>query len=406
MAALESSRAFDPWDPAFVADPYPAYEELRARGRVHYYEPTNQWLVPHHADVSALLRDRRLGRTYQHRFTHEDFGRTAPPPEHEPFHVLNDHGMLDLEPPDHTRIRRLVSKAFTPRTVERLKPYVEGLAGELVDRLVEAGGGDLLTDVAEPLPVSVIAEMLGVPESERAPLRPWSADICGMYELNPSEEAARKAVRASVEFTEYLRGLIEARRKEPGDDLISGLIAAHDEGDRLTEQEMISTCVLLLNAGHEATVNATVNGWWALFRHPGQLAALRADHALIPTAVEELMRYDTPLQLFERWVLDDIEIDGTTVPRGAEIAMLFGSANRDAAVFEDPDALDLSRAENPHISFSAGIHYCIGAPLARIELAASMSALLTRAPGLRLAGEPVRKPNFVIRGLEGLQVEV
>ncbi|WP_328450130.1 cytochrome P450 [Streptomyces sp. NBC_00386] len=406
MAALESSRAFDPWDPAFVADPYPAYEELRARGRVHYYEPTNQWLVPHHADVSALLRDRRLGRTYQHRFTHEDFGRTAPPPEHEPFHVLNDHGMLDLEPPDHTRIRRLVSKAFTPRTVERLKPYVEGLAGELVDRLVEAGGGDLLADVAEPLPVSVIAEMLGVPESERAPLRPWSADICGMYELNPSEEVARKAVRASVEFTEYLRGLIEARRKEPGDDLISGLIAAHDEGDRLTEQEMISTCVLLLNAGHEATVNATVNGWWTLFRYPEQLARLRADHTLIPTAVEELMRYDTPLQLFERWVLDDIEIDGTTVPRGAEIAMLFGSANRDAEVFADPEALDLSRTENPHISFSAGIHYCIGAPLARIELAASMSALLTKAPGLRLAQEPVRKPNFVIRGLEGLSVEV
>ncbi|MFE9875431.1 cytochrome P450 [Streptomyces sp. NPDC005784] len=406
MAALESSRAFDPWDPAFVADPYPAYEELRARGRVHYYEPTNQWLVAHHADVSALLRDRRLGRTYQHRFTHEDFGRTAPPPEHEPFHVLNDHGMLDLEPPDHTRIRRLVSKAFTPRTVERLKPYVEGLAGELVDRLVEAGGGDLLTDVAEPLPVSVIAEMLGVPESERAPLRPWSADICGMYELNPSEEVARKAVRASVEFTEYLRGLIEARRKEPADDLISGLIAAHDEGDRLTEQEMISTCVLLLNAGHEATVNSTVTGWWTLFRHPGQLAELRADHTLIPTAVEELMRYDTPLQLFERWVLDDIEIDGTTVPRGAEIAMLFGSANRDAEVFADPETLDLSRAENPHISFSAGIHYCIGAPLARLELAASMSALLTRAPALRLTEEPVRKPNFVIRGLEGLSVEV
>ncbi|MCX4989545.1 cytochrome P450 [Streptomyces sp. NBC_00568] len=406
MAALETSQAFDPWDPAFVADPYPAYQELRARGRVHYYEPTNQWLVPHHADVSALLRDRRLGRTYQHRFTHEDFGRTAPPPEQEPFHVLNDHGMLDLEPPDHTRIRRLVSKAFTPRTVERLKPYVEGLAGELVGRLVEAGGGDLLTDVAEPLPVSVIAEMLGIPESDRAPLRPWSADICGMYELNPSEEVAGKAVRASVEFTEYLRGLIEARRKEPADDLISGLIAAHDEGDRLTEQEMISTCVLLLNAGHEATVNSTVTGWWTLFRHPGQLAALRADHSLIPTAVEELMRYDTPLQLFERWVLDDIEIDGTTVPRGAEIAMLFGSANRDAEVFAAPETLDLSRAENPHISFSAGIHYCIGAPLARLELAASMSALLTRAPALRLAEEPVRKPNFVIRGLESLMVEV
>jgi unspecific monooxygenase len=405
MAAADD-LTFDPWDPAFVSDPYPAYAELRDRGRVTYYEPTDQWLVPRHADVSALLRDRRLGRTYQHRFTHEDFGRTAPPPEHEPFHTLNDHGMLDLEPPDHTRIRRLVSKAFTPRTVEQLKPYVSKLAGELVDRLVAAGGGDLLTDVAEPLPVAVIAEMLGIPESDRAPLRPWSADICGMYELSPSEDTAARAVRASVEFAEYLRELIAARRKEPGDDLISGLIAAHDDEDRLTEQEMISTAVLLLNAGHEATVNATVNGWWALFRNPDQLAALRADHSLIPSAVEELMRYDTPLQLFERWVLDEIEIDGTTVPRGAEIAMLFGSANHDPDVFTDPERLDLTRADNPHISFSAGIHYCIGAPLARIELAASMRALLERAPTLALAADPVRKPNFVIRGLEGLSVEV
>ncbi|BCM67802.1 MULTISPECIES: cytochrome P450 [Streptomyces] len=404
--AAAADLAFDPWDPAFVADPYPAYAELRARGRVIRYEPTDQWLVPHHADVSALLRDRRLGRTYRHRFTHEEFGRTPPPPEHEPFHTLNDHGMLDLEPPDHTRIRRLVSKAFTPRTVERLRPYVHGLAHELVAALVREGGGDLLSDVAEPLPVAVIAEMLGVPEADRALLRPWSADICGMYELNPSPESAARAVRASVEFSDYLRELIAARRKEPGEDLISGLIAAHDEGDRLTEQEMISTAVLLLNAGHEATVNATVNGWWALFRNPAQLAALRADHSLVPSAIEELMRYDTPLQLFERWVLDDIEIDGTTVPRGAEIAMLFGSANHDPAVFTGPDRLDLTREDNPHISFSAGIHYCIGAPLARIELAASMTALLQQAPTLTLASEPKRKPNFVIRGLERLDVEL
>jgi unspecific monooxygenase len=401
-----SDLAFDPWDPAFVADPYPAYAELRARGRVLYYEPTDQWLVPHHVDVSALLRDRRLGRTYQHRFTHEEFGRTPPPPERGPFHVLNDHGMLDLEPPDHTRIRRLVSKAFTPRTVERLMPYVESLADDLVAGLVRAGWGDLLTDVAEPLPVAVIAEMLGIPEPDRDRLRPWSADICGMYELNPSEDTAAKAVRASVEFSDYLRSLIAARRKEPGDDLVSGLIAAHDEGDRLTEQEMISTAVLLLNAGHEATVNATVNGWWALFRNPDQLAALRADHALIPSAVEELMRYDTPLQLFERWVLDEIEIDGRTVPRGAEIAMLFGSANHDPEVFTAPDRLDLTRRDNPHISFSAGIHYCIGAPLARIELAASTAALLRRAPALRPTAEPERRPNFVMRGRKGLSVEV
>ncbi|MGV9337424.1 cytochrome P450 [Streptomyces sp. NPDC003688] len=398
------SATFDPASPDFLADPYPAYAELRARGRVIRYEPSDQWLVPHHADVSALLRDRRLGRTYQHRYAHEEFGRTPPPPEHEPFHTLNDHGMLDLEPPDHTRIRRLVSKAFTPRTVERLRGYVEGLADRLVARLVAEGGGDLVAAVAEPLPVAVIAEMLGIPEGDRGPLRPWSADICGMYELNPAPEVAARAVRASEEFSAYLRELIAARRADPRDDLISALIAAHDEDDRLTEQELVSTAVLLLNAGHEATVNATANGWLALFRHPDRLAALRADHSLIPSAVEELLRYDTPLQLFERWVLDDIEIDGTRIPRGSELALLFGSANHDPAVFEHPDRLDLTRRDNPHISFSAGIHYCIGAPLARLELAASMRALLTRAPALTLAAEPERKPGFVLRGLNELVV--
>ncbi|WP_433549227.1 cytochrome P450 [Streptomyces sp. CA-294286] len=398
---------FDPWSAEFLADPCPAYAELRDRGRVHWFEPTRQWLVPHHADVSALLRDRRLGRSYRHRFTHEEFGRAAPPAEHEPFHVLNDHGMLDLEPPDHTRIRRLVSKAFTPRTVSQLEPFVHELASELVRGLVTEGGGDLLAAVAEPLPVAVIAHMLGIPESDRALLRPWSADICGMYELNPSPETARRAVRASVEFSAYLRELIAVRRGDPGGDLLSGLIAAHEDGERLSEQEVISTCVLLLNAGHEATVNATTNGWYALFRHPGQLAALRADpEGLLPTAVEELMRYDTPLQLFERWVLDDIEIDGVTIGRGAEVALLFGSANHDPAVFARPERLDLSRSENPHLSFSAGIHYCIGAPLARLELASSMRALLVQAPGLRLAQEPERKPDFVMRGLRELKVEL
>ncbi|MGW4194120.1 cytochrome P450 [Streptomyces sp. NPDC005004] len=400
------SATFDPASPDFLADPCPAYAELRARGRVIRYEPTNQWLVPHHADVSALLRDRRLGRTYQHRYSHEEFGRTPPSPEHEPFHTLNDHGMLDLEPPDHTRIRRLVAKAFTPRTVERLRGYVEELADTLVAGLVARGGGDLVAEVAEPLPVAVIAEMLGIPEGDRAPLRPWSADICGMYELNPAPEVAARAVRASEEFSAYLRELIAARRADPRDDLISALIAAHDEGDRLTEQELVSTAVLLLNAGHEATVNATANGWLALFRHPAQLAALRADHALIPSAVEELLRYDTPLQLFERWVLDDIEIDGTRIPRGAELALLFGSANHDPAVFDHPARLDLTRRDNPHISFSAGIHYCIGAPLARLELAASTRALLTRSPTLTLAAEPRRKPGFVLRGLNELEVSV
>ncbi|WP_327177013.1 cytochrome P450 [Streptomyces sp. NBC_01335] len=398
--------SFDPWSPAFVADPYPAYTALRAAGRVHWFEPTRQWLIPHYADVSGLLRDRRLGRTYLHRFTHEEFGLTPPPAAHEPFTTLNGQGLLDLEAPDHTRIRRLVQKAFTPRTVERLAPTVRRLAAELVDAFVAEGGGDLLTAVAEPLPVAVIAEMLGVPESDRALLRPWSAAICGMFELNPSEETARAAVAASTEFSAYVRELIAVRREKPGEDLISGLIAAHDEDERLTEQEMISTCVLLLNAGHEATVNTTVNGWRTLFHHPEQLAALRADHGLLSTAVEELLRYDTPLQMFERWVLDDIEIAGTVVPRGSEVALLFGSANRDPERFTDPDTLDLSRPDNPHITFGAGIHYCLGAPLARIELASSFGELLRKAPGMRLAEEPEWHPGYVIRGLKELRVEV
>ncbi|MFI8180504.1 cytochrome P450 [Actinacidiphila glaucinigra] len=400
-----TATAFDPWSPQFVADPYPAYARLRAQGRAHWFEPSGQWLIPHFADVSALLRDRRLGRTYLHRFTHEEFGRTAPPSEHEPFTTLNGNGLLDLEAPDHTRIRRLVSKAFTPRTVERLTPTVQRLAGELVERLVAEGGGDLIAMVAEPLPVAVIAEMLGIPAADRHLLRPWSADIVGMFELNPSEEAARKAVRASEEFSAYLRELIAERRKTPGEDLISALIAAHDEGDRLSEQEMVSTCVLLLNAGHEATVNTTGNSWWTLFRHPAQLAELRAaPEELLPTAIEELLRFDTPLQMFERWVLDDIEVGGTVIPRGSEVALLFGSANRDPERFADPDRLDLSRADNPHITFGAGIHYCLGAPLARIELAASFTALLRRAPRLQLAAEPAWHEGYVIRGLRELRV--
>jgi cytochrome P450 len=397
---------FDPWSPEFVADPYPAYARLRESGRAIWFEPSRQWLVPHHDDVSALLRDRRLGRTYLHRFTHEEFGRTPPPAAHEPLHVLNGNGLLDLEAPDHTRIRRLVSKAFTPRTVRDLVPTVERLAAGLVAELRADGGGDLLARVAEPLPVAVIAEMLGIPPADRGPLRPWSAAICGMFELNPDEETATAAVRASEEFSGYLRELIAARRADPGGDLISALIAAHDEGDRLTEQEMISTCVLLLNAGHEATVNTTANGWWTLLRHPAQLAALRADPGTLPTAIEELLRYDTPLQMFERWVLDDIEVGGTTIPRGSEVALLFGSANRDPARVPDPDRLDLTRADNPHVTFGAGIHYCLGAPLARIELAASFGALLRAAPALRLLREPEWKPGYVIRGLRELLVEV
>ncbi|GAA2744504.1 cytochrome P450 [Kitasatospora cinereorecta] len=402
-----ATGTFDPWSAEFVAHPYPAYAELREKEPVVRYEPSDQWLISRYADVSALLRDRRLGRTYTHRFTHEEFGQPAPEPAHEPFHTLNDHGLLDLEAPDHTRIRRLVSKAFTPRMVESLRPTVRRLADELVSGLLADGGGDLIARVAEPLPVAVIAEMLGVPAADRHMLRPWSADITGMFELNPTPEAAARAVRASTEFSDYLRALIRERRAAPGEDLISGLARVADGGEVLSEQEMVSTCVLLLNAGHEATVNTTGNGWWALFRNPGELARLRASvDELLPTAVEELMRYDTPLQMFERWVLEDIEVGGVTIPRGSEVALLFGSANRDPERFPDPDRLDLGRTDNPHITFGAGIHFCLGAPLARMEFTESYGALLRRAPRMELLQEPTWRPGYVIRGLEQLLVEV
>ncbi|MEU7869846.1 cytochrome P450 [Dactylosporangium sp. NPDC049140] len=393
---------FDPWSAEFVARPYPAYARLREESPVLWFEPSRQYLISRHEDVNALLRDRRLGRSYLHVASHEEMGRTAPPEFQEPFWTLNNNGMLDREPPDHTRLRRLVSQAFTPRRVEALRPYVERLAHELVDAFVAQGGGDLIAQVAEPLPVTVIAELLGVPEADRHRLRPWSAAICGMYELNPSRETAETAVRASEEFTDYLRALARRRKDDPHDDLVSALAAV--EG--LSEDELIGTCVLLLNAGHEATVNVTGNGWRALLQHPEQLALVRADPGLAGSAIEELMRFDTPLQMFERWVFEDIELHGVRIPRGSEVALLFGSANHDPAAFADPEHLDVTRRDNPHISFGAGIHYCLGAPLARIELAASFGALLAKAPQMRLVSDPVYKPGYVIRGLERLDVAI
>nr|AGE14551.1 cytochrome P450 hydroxylase sb12 [Nonomuraea dietziae] len=383
-----------------MASPYAVYDELRREAPVSFFEPTGQWLIARHADVNALLRDRRLGRSYLHLATHEESGREPEPDFQEPLWRVIRAGMLDVEPPVHTRLRRLVSKAFTPRMVESMRPRVRAIVEGLVDDFVEKGGGDLIAEVAEPLPVTVIAEMLGVPDADRHLLRPWSADICGMYELNPSQEAQHTAVRAASEFSDYLKGLARARRAAPGEDLISALAQIEE----LTEDELVGTCVLLLNAGHEATVNVTGNGWWSLFRNPSELVRLREDLSLLPTAVEELMRYDTPLQMFERWVLEDIEVGGVSIPKGVEIALLFGSANRDPEVFDRPDALDVGRADNPHISFGAGIHFCLGAPLARIELVESFGALLKRAPDIALVEEPEWNPGYIIRGLRSLDV--
>jgi cytochrome P450 len=333
-------------------------------------------------------------------------GRPDDPDYTEAFWWLIRHGILDMEPPDHTRVRRLVAKAFTPRRVEELRPTVQSIMDSLIDQVAGVGEVDLISRLAEPLPVTVIAELLGIPEADRHHLRPWSAEICRMYELHPTEEDGRAASKAALEFAGYLRDLIRERRVHPTADLISGLVEVVDQGDRLTEDEMIGTCVLLLNAGHEATVNVTGNGWWALFRNPDQLELLRVDHSLLPRAVEELMRYDTPLQMFERWVLKDVEIHGVPVPKGSEVALLFGSANHDPDAFDRPDELDITRERNAHMSFGAGIHFCLGAPLARVELQTSFGALLRRFPRMELVEEPRWKPAYIIRGLRELRVRL
>jgi cytochrome P450 len=396
---------YDPWDAGFVANPYPALARLRDEAPLIYDERTNQWLVSRHADVNALLRDRRLGRSYLHVAGHEEWGRTPPPADQAAFWDLLAVQMIDMEPPDHSRLRRLVLKAFTPRTVEALRPRIEAIVDRVIDDALALDEFDLIADLLELVPVAVIAELLGIPEADRHLLRPWSADMTLMFELNPTADAQRRATDASAAFEAYLRDLARERRRAPDADLISELAAVVEAGgDRLTEDELIGTAVLLLNAGHEASVNGAANSWWALFRDPEALARLRAEPGLVPTAIEELLRFDTPAPMFERWVLEDIELHGQVVPRGQELALQFAAANRDPAVFAAADEIVLDRSPNPYLSFGAGIHYCLGAPLAKLEFDVLFGRMLRRMPNLDVVEEPAWKPRFILRGLVALPV--
>ncbi len=405
-SASPAELGYRPDDPAFVEDPYPAFTRLREAGPALYDEATRQWVVSRHADVSALLRDRRLGRSYLHVGTPGEFGQTEPPGWQAPFWDLLRAQLIDREPPDHTRLRRLVLTAFTPRVVAAMRPRIRELVGGLVAAVRERESFDLLADVIEELPVAVIAEMLGIPEADRPLLRPWSAEITLMFELNPPDEYAVRATRASEEFGAYLSELVRARQADPGPDLLSTLAEVADGSDRLSERELVATAMLLLNAGHEASVNGAGNAWRALFLHPDALERLRAEPDLVPSAVEELLRFDTPAPMFERWVLEDVEVGGVAIPRGQELALLFASANRDPEVFERPAEIVLDRSPNPHVSFGAGIHFCLGAPLARVELEELYGALLRDLPGMALAEAPVFKPRFILRGVESLPVRL
>jgi cytochrome P450 len=399
-------QAFDPSDPAFLEDPYSTLNRLRESAPVFYDEGRERWFVTRHEDVRACLRDKRLGRNFRHVMTPEEIGVPPLDPRWQAFWQTERWSLLWLEPPDHTRIRKLVAAAFTPRSVETLREPARELAEELLEPLAEAGEMELLCDYAQPYSIAVICRMLGVPLDRHRDLLDWSHRMVKMYEFDVPDEAAVAANRAAGEFQDYVRALIAERRAHPRDDMVSALVEARADGERLSDEEIVSTVIVLLNAGHEASVNTLGNGMLAFARHPEQWRRVLDGTVPAAAAGEELIRYDPPLQLFERWVLtDDFSVGDVAIPRGEKVAMLFGAANRDPRAFERPDEFDVGR-ENAaqHIGFGGGIHVCIGAPLARVEVEASLDALRRYWPDFELGEEPRRTGAFVIWGLQGLRL--
>lgn len=387
-------------DSGFLADPYPQLAELRKVGKPVWHDDLQVFLAATHVDANAVLRNRSLGRIFQPK---------EPLNEWDTFNWLHADSILDSEPPKHSRLRSLVMKAFNPKKIESMRPDVERITQALLDdikiKVETAGEFDVIADFAEPLPVKVIASMLGFPDEDEHLLRPWSQAIVKMYEVSPSEQDRAEAQQASAEFADYVHALMVERKKNPGTDLITDLALVEEDGEKLNAHELIATCVLLLNAGHEASVNGFGNGFVAALKQENQMSLLRTapdQHAA--TAIDEFLRFDAPLHLFERTATADTEIGGVEIRKGQKIAALLGSANRDEAVFENADQLDLTRDPNPHIGFGAGIHFCIGAPLARMEMTTSLPMLMNAYPNISLAKEPERRPTFVLRGYESVFV--
>lgn len=397
--------------PEFVYDPYPQLAELRDTLPVFFDPVWNKVFFTRYDDIAALLRDRRLGRSILHAFSRDELGWPPPNPLTKDFDRFQHDHMLDNEPPKHTRLRSLMVKAFTSSRVERLRAKIQHVVDALIDRVADRGRMDLVVEFAEPIPVAVIGELLGVPEEDRHLLRPWSAKIVKLYELGYTDDQARAANQAVVEFSAYVKNLAHQRQQQPRDDLISALVRVEEHGEVLTMEELVANCILLLNAGHEATVNGTTLGLLSLHHNPDQMAlaceaARQNNLEFFKTATEELLRYDTPLPMFERWALQDFQFNGVHLQRGMEVGLLYASGNRDPRRFHDPDGLDLTRKDNPHLTFGLGIHYCIGAPLARLELQVAFATLLRRLPEIRVAKEPVEYTGgFIIRGHKAMPVE-
>lgn len=392
-------------DPAFLQDPYPALARLQEATPITYYEPTGQWLVTRYDLVHAALRDKRLGRAWNHRYTAAEFGRPEPDDRWADFVASERWSLLNLEPPDHTRIRSLVAKVFTPRAVNALRPQVEEVARRVLAPLLERDSFDLVVDYAQPYSVEVICNWLGVPATDGRQLLDWSHAIVKMYELDTTDEQRVAANNAARDFIAYVEALIAEKRRRPDEALVSQLVAVEEEGTRLTADEIVCTVIVLLNAGHEATVNTLGNGMRAFWLHPDEWRRVTSGEVAPRTAIEEMLRWDAPLQLFERWVLEDgVEIAGQPLRIGDEIAMLFGAANRDPRHFDAPERFDAGRGDATHVGFGGGIHFCVGAPLARLELGVSVTELARHLPVVEVVTPPVYHRAFVIHGLTGLPI--
>ena len=392
------SVQLDPQNTQFYENPYPYYHRIRAETPVFKWEQYGHWCFSRYDDVSALLRDRRFGRQILHVASREELGWPEPPEHIAAFTAHEKHSLLELEPPVHTRLRGLINRAFLSRQVERLRPIIVNLSNRLIDGFEAKGEVDLLAAYATPIPVIVICELLGAPVEMADQFLAWSHDHVAMYMAKRDQAIEDKAVKAVVEFSAYMRGLIAEKRRNPKDDLLSELVKAETEGQKLSEDELVTTAILILNAGHEATVHSIGNGVKAMLERG-------ISGPITEGLIEEVLRFDAPLHMFTRYALEDLEYAGVRLRKGETVGLMLGAANRDPARFVEPDIFNAMRDPIPHVSFGAGIHFCVGAPLARLEMLIAFEVLFDRLPKLRLTEQPRYKDIYHFHGLKELQVQ-
>jgi cytochrome P450 len=397
--------SINPKDPEFFNNPYPYYEKIREVTPVFFWEEFNTWCFLSHQFVDHILRSRDFGTQITHIASRDELGIEPPNERIKPFIEMDELGMLGMEGPNHHRIRGLVQKAFMNRQISNLKPRIEELSHQLIDKMESGGEIDLLKDYATPIPIIIITEMLGIPTEMSQQLLDWSHAMVRMYHLGRTKEDEENAVIATNEFSDYLQIFIAKRKKNLKDDLISQLITVQESGEKLSEKELIANCILLLNAGHEATVHVIGNGVKTLLSHPTHLEELKKHPEGFNSAIEEIMRFDPPLHYFSRYVLKDFSYAGLDFPFKTKIGVLLGAANRDPEIFDKPEIFNPSREKNPHLAFGGGIHFCVGAPLARLELQTALPILFKRVPNLRIIEEPKYGDTYHFHGLEKIIVE-